>query len=118
MARLALASVSCSRTGVDITPGTLAVTTGFTGVSFNADGQSVLLINNGSGSPLALTENIVKQVESVTPAGNAVSVPAGKMYAVGPLSKGDYGDSTGKCSIDFAGAATITVGLIVVPYVP
>jgi hypothetical protein len=117
VARLALNPAAASRAGVDVTAAALTVTTGFTGVQFVNNGSMLLVVNNTSGSTLTLTYNISPLVEPEAALHAAAqmpqaTIPTGKTYVFGPWSPKNYKQADGNIYIDFAGAATIAVGLI------
>lgn len=117
MARLSLNPAGASKAGVDVTAAALSVTTTFTGVQFPNNGNMLLVVNNASGSTLALTYNISPLVEPEAALHAAAqmpvaSIPTGKTYVLGPFSLKNYKQADGNMYVDFTGAATIQVGLI------
>jgi hypothetical protein len=115
VARLQLNTISVTRQGLDISAAALAVTTGFTGVSFVNNGNVALVISNGSGSPLAVSEVIGQQVQGSQPPALPVSIPAGKTWMLGSFDMSDFVEADGNTYLDFAGGPTITVGLVQIP---
>lgn len=123
MARLALNPAAASPAGVDVTTAALTVTTGFTGVQFANNGYMLLVVTNTSGSTLTLTRNVSPLVEpeGAVPAAAQMplaTVPTGKTYVLGPYNAKNHKQADGNMYIDFAGASTISVGLINVTPVP
>lgn len=123
MTRLALGAAGCSRLGVDVTAGTPALTPlgANTGVSFVNSGGMALVVNNGSGGSITVTENIGLKVEGQTVAAPTVGIPAGKTWLVGPFNPRNFksDDGTGLTYIDIAPQTSVFVGLIsLVPIQP
>jgi hypothetical protein len=116
MARLGLNAVGASRLGVDVTPGTPALTAlgANTGVSFTNSGGMLLVVNNGGTVPCVVTENIGQTIEGATPVAPAISIPAGKTWLVGPFHPMHFksGDGTGLTYVDLAPQASVNVGLV------
>lgn len=98
-------------TGVDITPTTLAALgAGVTTVTFpNYSGNVILIINNGSASPINVQPVAVRTVEQQTVTVPAYALPAGKVQAFGPFPPNDF-NVAGIMTVNVAGAASVTGG--------
>lgn len=117
MARLALNSVAASKGGVDVTPAALTAMGANTGVQFVNNGQVLLVVNNGGGASITLTENVSPLVakEGAVPAAAQMPlavVPAGKTYLVGTFHPLNYKQADGNAYIDFSASASVSVGLV------
>ena len=98
--------------GVDITPATAltALGAGVTTVTFpNYSGNVILVVNNGSGSPLNVQPVAIRTVEGQTVTIPAYSLPAGKVQAFGPFPPNDF-NVAGIMTVNVAGAASVTGG--------
>lgn len=115
MARLQLNTISVSRQGLDISAAALAPTTGFTGVSFINNGNVALIISNGTGGVLAVTELLGQLVQGQQPPALPVNIPAGKVWMLGSYDISDFQQADGNMYVDFAGGATVGVGLVQIP---
>jgi hypothetical protein len=118
MARLAMTAISGNRQGTDISTAAMTALGANTGVSFQNSGAMELIVNNGAGAPITVTLTSVGN----GPDGNAatpptVSVPAGKTYAIGPMSRSAYlsPDGSGNTYIDFSSSTSVSVLLLQTP---
>jgi hypothetical protein len=117
---LALGSVPTSRLGVDVTAAALTPLGANTGVSYKNDGQSVLVVNNASGSNVTLTPHVVGNIDGNTPPNPTIVIPTGKTWLVGAFSKSDYTatDGTGNIYVDFSASTSVSAGVVHTPFVP
>lgn len=96
--------------GVDITPSTLTALTTATTVTFpNYSGNVILIINNGSASPINVQPVAIRTVEQQSVTVPAYSLPAGKVQAFGPFPPNDF-NVAGIMTVNVAGAASVTGG--------
>lgn len=97
--------------GVDITPTTLtALGAGVTTVTFpNYSGNVILIINNGSASPINIQPVAIRTVEQQSVTVPNYSLPAGKVQAFGPFPPNDF-NVAGIMTVNVAGAASVTGG--------
>lgn len=117
MARLALNPVASSRSGVDVTAAALVPMGANTGVQWVNNGQHLLVVNNGGGASITLTENVSPLVakEGAVPAAAQMPiavVPAGKTYLVGTFHPLNYKQADGNSYVDFSSSASVSVGLV------
>lgn len=91
--------------GVDLTPADWTSVATATGVTAANDGHTVVAINNGSASPLAVTPVLAHSVQGVTPTLAARSIPAGKVECFGPFPVADFGKNV---TLTFTGVASVT----------
>lgn len=117
MSTLVLDPVAVGPNGVDITTAALtALTTGQTTIQFPNDGRVGLIIENGSGSSLTLSEVIEREVEGEAPAAITKTIPNGKTYIFGSLSMQDFDDGNGNCNFTVSSVTSVSVGLIEIPF--
>lgn len=97
--------------GVDITPSTLtALGAGVTTVTFpNYSGNVILIVNNGSASPINVQPVAIRTVEQQSVTVPAFALPAGKVQAFGPFPPNDF-NVAGIMTVNVAGAASVTGG--------
>ena len=97
--------------GVDITPATLtALGVGVTTVTFpNYSGNVILIVNNGSASPINVQPVAIRTVEQQSVTVPAFALPAGKVQAFGPFPPNDF-NVAGIMTVNVAGAASVTGG--------
>lgn len=97
--------------GVDITPSTLtALGAGVTTVTFpNFSGNVILIVNNGSASPINVQPVAIRTVEQQSVTVPAFALPAGKVQAFGPFPPNDF-NVAGIMTVNVAGAASVTGG--------
>lgn len=95
--------------GVTMTPaGLTALGAGVTTVTFpNYSGNVILVINNGSASPINVQPVAVRTVEQQTPTIPAYSLGAGVVMAFGPFPPNDF-NVAGIMTVNVAGAASVT----------
>jgi hypothetical protein len=117
VARLALNPAAASRLGVDVTTAALTALGANTGVQFVNNGTMLLVINNASGSPITVTEQVSPLVakEGAVPAAAQMpvaTVPAGKTYLLGPFHPINYKQADGNTYIDVSLPTSISAGLV------
>jgi hypothetical protein len=98
--------------GVDITPATAltAIGAGVTTVTFpNYNGNVILIINNGSASPIAVGPVAIRTVEQQSVSVPTYSLLAGKVQAFGPFPPNDF-NVAGIMTFNIPGATSITAG--------
>jgi hypothetical protein len=101
-----------SRAGL-VTSGGAAAGAG--GDTFTNDGQTVLLVVNGSGSSINITLAIAQLVDGQTPASRVVAVAAGASTLIGPFPRAVYNAADGTMPIAYSAVTTVTVKVFSVP---
>lgn len=117
MARLALNPVASSRAGVDVTAAALTPIGANTGVQWVNNGQHLLVVNNGGGASITLTEQVSPLVakEGAIPASAQMpiaTIPAGKTYLVGGFHPVNYKQADGNTYVDISPITSVSVGLV------
>lgn len=80
------------------------------GDTFVNDGQQLVLLLNGSGSPMTVTFVTTKEVDSdLAVEDRDIVIPAGEMHLLGKWSTNDYGATV---SMTYSLETTVTVGVI------
>ena len=92
--------------GVDLTPADLTPASSTT-LTFPNSGSTLVVINNGSASPLTVVPSLARGVQGVTPTLTSYSLPAGKTQAFGPFKVADFGSTV---TVTIGATATINVG--------
>lgn len=77
--------------GVDLTPTDWTSISAATGVSAPNDGRTLIVINNGTASPLSVTPKITHTVQNQPVSNLASAIPAGKVQGFGPFPVADFG---------------------------
>lgn len=106
----ALTPVTTSRAGVSDAGGAAASAGGDT---FTNDGMTMLLVKNGSGSAITVTELIGQTIDGQAVTAKTVSVPAGQTMLLGPFPAAIYTDpATGNMAFTYSGVTSLTVKAI------
>ena len=109
MARTALTPVVSTRAGVALTFGAANAD----GHSLaNAENEALLIVTNGSASPITVTIPIPKTVDGKAIASLEVAVAAGATKVIGPFPKGLYNQTGDVVHINFSDVTTVTVAAI------
>jgi hypothetical protein len=106
MALLTLGSID--RTGLATSGGAAATAT--TGDTFPNDGNTLLVIANGSASPITASITINQKVDGVTPAAKTVAIAASTTVVVGPFPPATYNDpATSLVTVVCSAVTTVTL---------
>ena len=109
MARTALASQALVDEGI-----TVAMTAAnVNGHSIDGGGDTILLVNNGSGASINVTIQTAATTDGLAVADQVVAVAVGALKAIGPFRSATYdraaGDTDGgKVYVDFSAVTTVT----------
>lgn len=78
----------------------------------NANGNTILLVNNGDGSPVTVTIVTQSTYQGLALADQAVVVAAGEIEAIGPFNTDDFNDSNGRVQVTYSGVTSLTVAAV------
>ena len=112
MAALSIQTIAETGTAV-----TLASAAGG-GDTFANDGNTFVIVTNGSGSSINVTFTVVngtftsKQTGILTKSDNVVAVGAGATRYIGPFPTGVYNSTSGTVAVSYSSATSVTVGAI------
>lgn len=113
MARTALASQQTDDAGI-----TVAFTAAnVDGHVIEGSGDTLLLVDNGSGGPINVTVQTPATQDGLAVAEQVVAVAAGAIKAIGPFKPATYDRPTGAADagdvyVDFSAVATVTVAAL------
>ncbi len=85
------------------------------GDTFTNTGIELLLIINGSGSPITLTVTTPQTVDSeadLAVADLAIVIPAGEQHLIGPFPKAHYNNSSDQVSLSYSAVTSVTLAVI------
>lgn len=88
---------------------------GGSGDQFTNDGQTFLVVSNGSGSSIdmtiaAQTTSATKQgMEDITYSNKVVALADGATKMIGPFATGTYNDANGRVQVTYSSAISVTV---------
>jgi hypothetical protein len=73
-------------------------------------GREMVMVNNGSGAPITVTENLVATIDGQTPAGIVNTIPAGKTHLFGPFPTNAYNTpNLNQASLNFSSATSVSL---------
>lgn len=81
------------------------------GDSFPNTGSQFVVITNGSGAPITLSEVIQAAIDGQTPSPRTVSLAAGKTYILGPYPIATYNDGNARMNFTYSGVTSLTIGV-------
>jgi hypothetical protein len=107
-------------TTLTVVPSVRAVGVNLAGVAANAGGDAfpntgaeVIVIKNGSGSPITLTVVTPALVDGLAVTDLAVVIGAGETRMVGPFPSGTYADpTTGAVSLTYSAVTTVNITIV------
>lgn len=92
---------------------TMSAATASTGDTFANSGREMVLIVNGSGSPINVTIPTPATVDGDLPvADKVIAVGAGKHALLGPFARSTYNDGDGLVKFTCSSVTTVTVAVI------
>lgn len=78
-------------------------------------GRRLLVIENGSGSPMTLTVTTQATVDGEAADDKTIAVPAGERHLIGPFPASIYNDGDGNVQLAYSDETSVTVAVITVP---
>jgi hypothetical protein len=112
MARTTIAPQETTLAGLNATMTAAPATGANNGVQFTNDGDTILVVTNGGGSPSVLTLDATGSLAGVALTDTTPSVPAGGTRYFGPFDMQAFGGTVG---VDFSVITTVTCAAIRVP---
>jgi len=82
------------------------------GDKFDNTGSELVLIKNGSGSPVTLTITTPATMDGLAVTDRTVAIPAGEMHLLGPWPTKYYNDSNGQVSLGYSAETSVEVAII------
>jgi len=79
------------------------------GDAFANDGQTVFILNNGSGGDIVATFVTQATKDGLAVADRAVTITAGDLESVADLDPEVYNDTSGLCQVTYDGVTSLTV---------
>jgi hypothetical protein len=108
MATLTVATAVRTTNGVNL----VGVSAAGGGDVFPNTGSEVVVIKNGSGSPITLTVVTPATVDGLAVADLTASIGAGETRMVGPFPTAVYSDGSGNVSLTYSAVTTVTLAVV------
>lgn len=83
--------------------------------TFINDGNTFLIVDNGSGGSITVTITTTKTVEGLALADQVVTIANGAEKAIGPFPKDVYNDSSGLVTVGYSGTTSVTAKCLRLP---
>lgn len=83
--------------------------------TFINDGNTILLVENGSGGSITVTITTTKTIEGLAVADQAVTIADGTEKAIGPFPKDLYNNSSGVVTVAYSGTTSVTAKCLRIP---
>jgi hypothetical protein len=100
-----LAVTPITKAGID----TAGVAADVAGDTFPNTGKEVLIVKNGSASPITVTLDIKATLDGQAVTDPTVTINAGIEKIIGPFPLGYYNDANGRVSVTYSAVTTVTV---------
>jgi len=108
-----LTPTTLSRAGYDHTTNAVSAASG--GNNWANTGNEVLVVTNGSGSTIAVTETTPALTDGQAVTAKTVSVLAGKTAMIGPFPPSVYNDGSNLAGVTYSAVTSVTVSVIRFP---
>ncbi len=82
------------------------------GDAFANTGKELLVIENGSGSPINLTAVTQQEVDGEAVDDKVITIPAGERHVLGPWPTSIYSDGDSKVQLEYSAVTSVTVSVI------
>jgi len=82
------------------------------GDEYSNTGNEMLLIENGSASPITLTVPTPYTVDGLDVDDREITIPAGESHLLGPFPQAYYNDTNGKVQLEYSAHADVSVAVI------
>lgn len=79
---------------------------------FPNDGNTMIIIENGSGGDITVTATTSKSIQGLAVADAAVVVTAGEERAIGLFDPALFNNSSGQVALTYSGVTSLTVQVI------
>jgi len=79
---------------------------------FPNTGKELLLIKNGSASPITLTIATPATVDGLAVSDRTVAIPAGETHLLGPFPTSYYNNASGQVALTYSDATSVTVAVL------